>query len=89
MSLRNYFYYRDKKRCIQKEQNKIGSHTDKNNNQLELDSEITCNTSHSSSPSDHFGNPAGEEQDPDSNSMRTWGRYHYLSASFFNVECLS
>ena len=39
-----YFYYRDKKRCIRKRQNKVGSHTDKNNNQLELDIEITCNT---------------------------------------------
>ena len=39
---------------------------------IELDIEITCNTYHSSSPSDHFGNPAGEEQDLDSDSMRTW-----------------
>ena len=53
-------------------ENKVASHTDNNTNQLELDSEITCNTNHYSSLADQSGNPAGEEQDPGSDSMSTW-----------------
>ena len=53
-------------------ENKIASHTDNDTNQLELDSEITCNTNHYMSLADELGNPAGEEQDPGSDSMSTW-----------------
>ena len=53
-------------------ENKVESHTDNNTNQLELDSEITCNTNHYSSLADQSGYPAGEEQDPGSDSMSTW-----------------
>ena len=53
-------------------ENKVASHTDNNTNQLELDSEITCNTNHYSSLADQSGYPAGEEQDPGSDSMSTW-----------------
>ena len=56
----------------EKTENKIESHTDNDTNQLELDSEGTCNTNHNSSLADHLGNPAGEEQDPSSDSMSTW-----------------
>ena len=51
-------------------ENKVASHTD--TNQLELDSEITYNTNHYSSLADQSGYPAGEEQDPCSDSMSTW-----------------
>ena len=37
-----------------------------------MSTHVRSSIHHSSSPSDHFGNPAGEEQDPDSDSMRTW-----------------
>ena len=53
-------------------ENKVASHTDNNTNQLELDSKITCNTNHYSSLADQSGYPAGEEQDPGSDSMSTW-----------------
>ena len=53
-------------------ENKVASHTDNETNQLELDSEITCNTYHYSSLADQSGYPAGEEQDPGSDSMSTW-----------------
>ena len=53
-------------------ENKIESRTDNDTNQLELDSEITCNTNHYSSLADKLGYPAGEEQDPGSDSMNTW-----------------
>ena len=53
-------------------ENEVASHTDNNTNQLELDSEITCNTNHYSSLADQSGYPAGEEQDPGSDSMSTW-----------------
>ena len=53
-------------------ENKVASHADNNTNQLELDSEITCNTNHYSSLADQSGYPAGEEQDPGSDSMSTW-----------------
>ena len=53
-------------------ENKVASHTDNDTNQLELYSEITCNTSHYSSLADQSGYPAGEEQDPSSDSMSTW-----------------
>ena len=53
-------------------ENKIESRTDNDTNQLELDSEITCNTNHYSSLADQLGYPAGEEQDPGSDSMNTW-----------------
>ena len=52
--------------------NKIESCTDNDTNRLELDSEVTCNTNHNSSLADQLGNPAGEEQDPGSDSMSTW-----------------
>ena len=53
-------------------ENKVASPTDNDTNQLELDSEATCNTNHYSSLADQLGNPAGEEQDPGSDSMSTW-----------------
>ena len=53
-------------------ENEIESRTDNDTNQLELDSEVTCNTNHNSSLADQLGNPAGEEQDPGSDSMSTW-----------------
>ena len=53
-------------------ENKIESRTDNVTYQLELDSEITCNTNHYSSLADQSGYPAGEEQDPRSDSMSTW-----------------
>ena len=53
-------------------ENKVASHTDNDTNQLELDSEITCNTNHYSSLADQSGYPAGEEQDLCSDSMSTW-----------------
>ena len=53
-------------------ENKIASHTDNDNTQLELDSEISCNTYCYSSLADQLRNPAGEEQDPGSDSMSTW-----------------
>ena len=53
-------------------ENKIVSHTGNDNNQLELDSEITCNTNNYSSLADQLGNPAEEEQDPGSDSLNTW-----------------
>ena len=53
-------------------ENKIEYRTDNDTNQLELDSEVTCNTNHNSSLADQLGNPAGEEQDPGSDSMSTW-----------------
>ena len=53
-------------------ENKIESRTDNDTNQLELDSEITCNTNHYSSLADQLGNPDGEEHDPGSDSMSTW-----------------
>ena len=53
-------------------ENKIESRTDNDTNQLELDSEVTCNTNHYSSLADLLRNPAEEEQDPSSDSMSTW-----------------
>ena len=38
--------------------NKIASHTGYDNNQLKLDSEITCKTNHYRSLADQLGNPA-------------------------------
>ena len=52
-------------------ENKIESRTDNDTNQLELDSEVTCNTNHYSSLADLLRNPAEEEQDPSSDSMST------------------
>ena len=52
--------------------NIVASRTDNDTNQLELDSKITCNTNHYSSLADQSGYPAGEEQDPGSDSMSTW-----------------
>ena len=53
-------------------ENKIVSHTGNDNNQLELDSEKTCNTNNNSSLADQLGNPAEGEQDPGSDSISTW-----------------
>ena len=53
-------------------ENEKASHAVNDNNKLELDSEITCNPNPSSSFTDHLGNPAGEDQDPDSDSMSIW-----------------
>ena len=53
-------------------ENKIESRTDNDTDQLELDSEVTCNINHYSSLADQLGNPAGEEQDPGSDAMSTW-----------------
>ena len=52
--------------------NKIASHTGYDNNQLKLDSEITCKTNHYSSLADQLGNPAWEGQNPCSDSISTW-----------------
>ena len=53
-------------------ENEKASHAVNDNNKLEVDSEITCNPNPSSSFTDHLGNPAGEDQDPDSDSMSIW-----------------
>ena len=52
-------------------ENKIETHTDNDNKQLELGSKITRNNNPYRSPLGHLGNPAGEEQDQSSDSMST------------------
>ena len=69
-------------------ENKKASHTDNDTNLLVLDSQITGNTNHYSSLADHLGNPAGEEQDPGSDSMSTWEDitiFQLPSSSIFGV----
>ena len=73
-------------------ENEKASHAVNDNNKLELDSEITCNPYPSSSFTYHLGNPAGEDQDPDSDSMSIWEDIsicHFPSSSMLSVHvCL-